>query len=162
VTTLNELLALFPDNDTGDIGADDLRTAVTELWSAAYEYYTPGPWTNLPAAAAFRSLPAPFSFDVTFESQRRVLVSLDAYFDSAVVNNAISFGLTLSGATAVPAGGGNQTIRLGGKQPVSSTVSTCFIQVFEQGVTTVEAMYKASAGGATISDITITAVGFAT
>lgn len=36
--TLQELLALLPDNTTGDIGADDLRTIVTELFNAANTY----------------------------------------------------------------------------------------------------------------------------
>lgn len=31
--TLDELLALLPDNTTGEIDAADLRTIVTELWS---------------------------------------------------------------------------------------------------------------------------------
>jgi hypothetical protein len=31
--TLEELLALLPDNETGQIGADDLRTVTTELWT---------------------------------------------------------------------------------------------------------------------------------
>lgn len=31
--TLEELLALLPDNTTGAIDADDLRTIVTELWN---------------------------------------------------------------------------------------------------------------------------------
>ena len=34
--TLAELLALIPDNETGDIGADDLRTIVTDLYGAAH------------------------------------------------------------------------------------------------------------------------------
>ena len=34
--TLAELLALIPDNDTGAIGADDLRTIVTDLHTAAH------------------------------------------------------------------------------------------------------------------------------
>lgn len=33
--TLDELLALLPDNTTGDISAADLRTVVTELWQVA-------------------------------------------------------------------------------------------------------------------------------
>lgn len=33
MATLAELLALLPDNDTGDIDAADLRTIVTELWN---------------------------------------------------------------------------------------------------------------------------------
>src|SRR5215204_1236659 len=33
--TLEELLALLPDNDTGAIDAADLRTVVTELWQVA-------------------------------------------------------------------------------------------------------------------------------
>lgn len=31
--TLDEMLALLPDNTTGEIGADDLRTIVTEIWN---------------------------------------------------------------------------------------------------------------------------------
>jgi len=31
--SLDQLLALLPDNSGGDIGADDLRTIVTELWN---------------------------------------------------------------------------------------------------------------------------------
>lgn len=31
--TLEELLALFPDNTTGDISAADVRTAITELFN---------------------------------------------------------------------------------------------------------------------------------
>jgi hypothetical protein len=31
-TTLDDLLALLPDNSSGQIGANDLRTIVTELW----------------------------------------------------------------------------------------------------------------------------------
>ena len=34
--TLEELLALLPDNATGDIGADDMRTIVTDLYNAAH------------------------------------------------------------------------------------------------------------------------------
>ena len=33
MTTLDDLLALLPDNTTGDIDAVDLRTIVTELWN---------------------------------------------------------------------------------------------------------------------------------
>jgi hypothetical protein len=36
--TLQELLDLLPDNDTGDIGADDLRAIVTELWNQSRQY----------------------------------------------------------------------------------------------------------------------------
>jgi hypothetical protein len=32
--TLEELLALLPDNTTGDIDAADMRTVVTELYNA--------------------------------------------------------------------------------------------------------------------------------
>jgi hypothetical protein len=32
MATLAQILALLPDNTTGDIGADDVRAAVTELW----------------------------------------------------------------------------------------------------------------------------------
>jgi hypothetical protein len=38
VTTLDDLLALLPDNDTGEITASDLRTIVTELWHQASIY----------------------------------------------------------------------------------------------------------------------------
>jgi len=33
VTTLNDLLALLPDNTSGDISAADLRTITTALWN---------------------------------------------------------------------------------------------------------------------------------
>jgi hypothetical protein len=33
---LDELLALLPDNTTGEIDAADLRTIVTDLWTAAH------------------------------------------------------------------------------------------------------------------------------
>jgi Ca2+-binding EF-hand superfamily protein len=33
--TLEELLALLPDNTTGEISAADMRTIVTELWNHA-------------------------------------------------------------------------------------------------------------------------------
>lgn len=35
MATLDELLALLPDNDTGEIDAVDLRTIVTALWDRA-------------------------------------------------------------------------------------------------------------------------------
>ncbi len=35
MTTLNDLLALLPDNNTGDIDASDLRAIVTALWERA-------------------------------------------------------------------------------------------------------------------------------
>jgi hypothetical protein len=38
VASLADLLALLPDNTTGDIGANDLRTIVTELWNQARTY----------------------------------------------------------------------------------------------------------------------------
>jgi hypothetical protein len=34
--TLDELLALLPDNETGEIGADDLRIIVSDLYAAAH------------------------------------------------------------------------------------------------------------------------------
>lgn len=36
--TLDELLALLPDNDTGAIDASDLRTIVTELYTRTNDY----------------------------------------------------------------------------------------------------------------------------
>jgi len=38
--TLDELLALLPDNDTGEISAADLRTIVTDLYHAAHLWGT--------------------------------------------------------------------------------------------------------------------------
>lgn len=35
MTLLDDMLALLPDNTSGDIGADDLRTVVTDLYNAA-------------------------------------------------------------------------------------------------------------------------------
>lgn len=36
MTTLDDLLALLPDNETGQITAADLRTVVSELWVHSY------------------------------------------------------------------------------------------------------------------------------
>lgn len=36
--SLDEMLALLPDNTSGEIGADDLRTIVTELFTAAHTF----------------------------------------------------------------------------------------------------------------------------
>lgn len=33
MATLDDLLARFPDNTSGEIGADDMRYAITELWN---------------------------------------------------------------------------------------------------------------------------------
>ena len=33
MTTLDDLLALLPDNETGDISAEDMRQVVTALWT---------------------------------------------------------------------------------------------------------------------------------
>jgi hypothetical protein len=38
MSTLDELLALLPDNTTGKIDAADLRTIVTELWDRQFVY----------------------------------------------------------------------------------------------------------------------------
>jgi hypothetical protein len=49
---LSEMLALLPDNTTGDIGADDLRSIVTELWNQARTYGNlyAYKWDNTPAS----------------------------------------------------------------------------------------------------------------
>jgi hypothetical protein len=83
MTDLNDLLALLPDNTTGDIGADDLRTIVTELWHQASIYGNSYlfKWdANPPPAAGQITMDQPWQMFAT-----KILVS-----------NTTSDGLTLT------------------------------------------------------------------
>jgi len=59
MTTLDNLLALLPDNNNGAIGADDLRSIVTSLWDRVSVGAVTGKWAysntvgGIPAAGTF-------------------------------------------------------------------------------------------------------------
>jgi hypothetical protein len=159
VTTLEELLALLPDNTTGDISAADMRTIVTNLYDRAGETVIPGPFTNLAAAAAFTSFPTPLTQVVTAVADRTILVNFAAYIDTDVNNNDVSLGVQLSGATVEAAGAEPaHTLRLGGKTLVAATICLSYVETINAGDTTMEIMYKASLAGTDVSDVLLSAV----
>lgn len=159
--TLDELLALLPDNQHGDISASDLRTIVTELYGPLANEFrvAQGPFT-LPAAASFSPLPTPGPIAglMTVVESGPVLLSLSVYVDSGANNNDVSLGLDLTGATVVAVGGPGKTVRVGGKQYVQSTLSNTYLQEFNEGDTLGEVMYKATLSGAIVSDLSINMV----
>lgn len=159
--TLDELLALLPDNESGDITAADLRTIVTELYAPQMneQRNVPGPY-SLPVTANFVDLPPPGPLTglLTTVESGPALVSFSAYMDSGSNNNNVSLGIDLSGATNLPAGAPGQVLRVGGKQPVQGTISLTYLQEFNEGDTVVAVEYKASATGAIISDLSLSLV----
>lgn len=164
--TLPELLALLPDNTVGDIGADDLRTIITELYNDAMvppsfqKGVRLGPFAGLPMSAVFAPLPGPSaSVPLVLTQPHNVLMVLSAYLDSGVNNNDVVLALDLSGATAIPAGTNpEETLRVGGKQYVESTLSISYVQAFNVGTTTMDVKYTATVAGASISDVAVTMV----
>lgn len=159
--TLAELLALLPDNTSGEISPADLRVVVASLFTASTDSNNPGPWTALAASATFRSLPAPGPVvaPITVQYSKPLLLVLSGYIDSAVNNNEVSLALDLSGATTAAAGSKpHQVMRVGAKTNASSTVSLTYLEQFAVGTTTAEIKYKADLAGATVSDLAISLV----
>lgn len=163
--TLDELLALLPDNTIGDIGADDLRTIVTDLYTAAHgvDYVSrvhQGPFT-LPSSSTFVPLPAPgpVAGTITLTDDRVMLVVLSANIDTMSTNNQVEMGINFGGATDIPVGNNpEQVLWCGGKQPVQSTLEVTFVQVFSAGITDLDVRYKAQANGAEVTALAIFAV----
>jgi hypothetical protein len=155
--TLDELLALLPDNTTGEISAADLRAVVTSLYCGTQMSNFAGPFNALPAsAAAFSSFPSPgpiiASFDVDVASP--LLVTFAAWIDTVGNNNAVTLDIDVSGATTIPAGSKPwQQLRIGGKSEVSGTVSMTYIDQFNEGTHTFELQYQASAAGANVNNV---------
>jgi hypothetical protein len=155
--TLDELLALLPDNTAGEIGADDMRTITTELYNKGALFATgtvAGPLA-LGAAAAWTPLGTPRDF--TLAADHPCLLILSAYLDTAVNNNAVELALALTGATVVPPQD-HQRLRAGAKQTVDVTLSISYVQALAAGTTTIAAQYKAAVGGGSVENLTLTAV----
>jgi hypothetical protein len=148
--TLDELLALLPDNTTGQISAADMRTIVTELYNDANPAYlnivNQGP-ANLVASVPWANVPGtgPSPLTVTDDVQD-VLFVLSLNADTLAANNAVQVGLDLSGATVVAAGSKpEQVLWLGGKQPIQARMEATFIQRLSVGTTNVQPKYTAQA-----------------
>jgi hypothetical protein len=160
--TLDELLALLPDNTTGEISPADIRAVVTNLFiepTHAADASSAGPY-NLFATPIFTVLPGSTATPLVLDrGPVPVLLTLSAYLDSGVNSNDVSLALDLSGATLAPAGGKpEQTLRVGGKQFVAATVSISYLQTFEIGTTNVTVRYKASVNGGSVENVALTMI----
>jgi hypothetical protein len=96
--TLDDLLVLLPDNTTGDIGADDLRTIVTELWNQSRQYgnlYAFKWDTTVPPGSGQVTMDQPWALTAT-----QLLVSENTsdglVLTFALVDNALSGKVWLS------------------------------------------------------------------
>ena len=147
--TLDDLLALFPDNTTGQISAADLRTAITELYHHANPAFAnvvnQGPAT-LAVNAAFQPVPGTTGFPFTLTDPQDVMFVLSLNADTLTTNNQVQVGLDMTGATVVAVGSKpEQVLWLGGKQQVQARVEATFIQRLNAGTTTLALKYTAQA-----------------
>jgi hypothetical protein len=160
--SLADLLALLPDNTTGQITAANMRKITSELYGPTpLEGVALGPFNNLPAAMSFVPLPAPgpVTGSLTLDEAVNVLVILSAYLDSGANNNNVSLGLDLTGATVVPvASKPERIIQVGGKSWVQVSLSMIYVVAMAVGTTNAEVRYTASVAGANVSNIALTAV----
>jgi hypothetical protein len=158
--TLDDLLALLPDNTTGQISPADMRTIVTELYNDANPSFAnvvnQGP-ASLAVNAGWTAVPGtgPFPYSLPEANDLQFIVSLNA--DTVAANNQVQVGLDMSGATAVPVGSKpEQVLWLGGKQQVQATVEVSFIQRLNAGTTNIALKYTAQAA-ATLSAMAVIA-----
>jgi len=161
MTELDDLLALLPDNVTGDISPADLRTVVTELYNDANPPYAnvvnQGPAT-LAVAAAWTAVPgtAPYAFTLVDPADVQFCLSLNV--DSVANNNQIQVGLDMSGATTVAVGSKpEQVLLIGGKQQVQATLEVTFIQALAAGTTNLALKYTAQVAGGLLSAMAVIA-----
>jgi hypothetical protein len=157
--TLTDLLALLPDNTTGEISAADMRTIVTELFNASHLPYASvvnqGPFT-LATAAAFAPLPSAVTGSVTFTDDTDCMVVVSCHLDTMAANNAVQLAIALTGATVVAAGSKpEQVLWAGGKQAIQSSLEVSYFQTFKAGTTTYQAEYTAQAAGAQMTALAI-------
>jgi hypothetical protein len=155
-TTLNDLLALLPDNATGEITPADMRQIVTDLWDASHppfgEVVAQGPF-NLVANAAWTPLPAPGvpQSSITLADPGQVKFTVSCNLDTLGNNNQVQLALGLTGATVVPPGTHpEQVLWVGGKQALQATVEVTFMLALLAGVTDVDVFYTAQ-GAATVT-----------
>jgi hypothetical protein len=159
--TLDELLALLPDNNTGAITPADMRTIVTELYNAAHPPYqnvvnqgpanlvTHATWTPVPGTGPFNYIIADDNTVVQF------ILSLNA--DTLANGNQVQVGLDISGATVVPVGSKpEQVLWIGGKQQVQATLEVTFLQTLMAGTNIIAPEYTAQAA-ATLSAMAVIA-----
>ena len=147
--TLDELLALLPDNTTGAISPADMRQIVTELYNDANPVFSnvvnQGPAT-LAVNASFVPVPGTTSRPFTLDSAQDVQFVISLNVDTLATNNQVQIGLDMTGATVVPVGSKpEQVLWLGGKQQVQATVEVTFIQRLQAGTTNLQLKYTAQA-----------------
>jgi hypothetical protein len=159
---LADLLALLPDNTTGDISPADMRTIVTALYNDANPPFvnvvTQGPAT-LALAAAWTAVPgtAPYAFTLDDAAQVQFVLSMNV--DSMVNNNQIQVGLDMSGATTVAVGSRpEQVLLVGGKQQVQARLEVTFVASLAAGVTNIAPKYQAQVAGGQLSAMAVLAV----
>jgi hypothetical protein len=155
---LDDLLALLPDNTTGEISPADMRTIVTSLYNDAnpsYANVVPGGTFNLAVHAAYTALTPAVVGSTSFDTPTEVQVIISANVDTLAANNAVQVALDLSGATVVAAGSKpEQVLWVGGKQQVQSTLEVTYLQSFAAGTTNLQVMYTAQAA-ATLTGLAV-------
>jgi hypothetical protein len=157
---LNELLALLPDNTTGEISPADMRTIVTELYNDANPPFinvvNQGP-ASLVTHPTWTVVPGTSSQPLTLDSADDMLFVLSIDVDSQTANNQVQVGLDVSGATTVAVGSKpEQVIWIGGKQPVQATMEVTYIQRLNAGTSNFQLKYTAQ-GAATLSAMAVIA-----
>ena len=160
--TLDDLLALLPDNTTGAISPADMRTIVTELYNDANPAYlnvvNQGPAT-LAVNAAFVAVPGTTTHPFTLEDAQDVQFIVSLNVDTQSTNNSVQVGLDLTGATVVPVGSKpEQVLWIGGKQQVQSTLEITFLQRLAAGTTNIQLKYTAQAAATLTAMAAIAAV----
>jgi hypothetical protein len=160
--TLDQLLALLPDNTTGQISAADMRTIVTELYNDANPPYlnvvNQGPATLAATGATWTAVPGTGPYGLTLAEDQDMMFVLSLNADSMVNNNQIQVGLDLSGATTVAVGSKpEQVLLIGGKQQVQATVEVTFVQHVAAGTTNVALKYTAQANSGQLSAMAVIA-----
>jgi hypothetical protein len=161
MASLDDLLALLPDNTTGDISPADLRTIVTELYNDANPGYlgvvNQGPAT-LALAGSWTAVPGTGSYPFTLAEAQDVLFVLSLRVDSMVNANQIQVGLDMTGATVVAVGSKpEQVLLVGSKQQVQATLSVSFINTLAAGTTNIALKYTAQAAGGVLSAMAVIA-----
>jgi hypothetical protein len=159
---LSELLALLPDNATGDITPADLRTIVTELYNDANPPFinvvNQGPATLAATAAVWTAVPGTSPYALTLAEDQDLMFVVSVNVDSMVNNNQIQLGLDVSGATTVPVGSkAEQVLLVGGKQQVQSTVEVTYIQRLMAGTNNIALEYTAQAAGGVLTAMAVIA-----
>jgi hypothetical protein len=159
--TLDDLLALLPDNTSGMISPADMRTIVTELYTDANPPYAnvvnQGPAT-LAVAAGWTAVPGTSAYPFTVDDVTDVQFVLSLNVDSMANNNQIQVGLDLTGATVVPVGSKpEQVLLVGGKQQVQARLEVTFIAHLAAGTTNIALKYTAQVAGGVLSAMAVLA-----